>query len=188
MAFHAKPLGLPGVLLIQPDIHRDSRGSFVETYHESEFQRLGINHPFVQHNRSESSYRTLRGLHFQGRQPQAKLCSVIQGKVFDVILDIRLGSPTFGKHVCVTIAAETMEMIYIPEGCAHGFMALAESTIFSYKVSRFYSGHDDQFGVRWDDPSLNIPWPCREPLLSEKDAQLPSLKEVPWGILWQYFK
>jgi dTDP-4-dehydrorhamnose 3,5-epimerase len=173
---------LPGVLIIEPEIFRDARGFFLESYHRAKFAEMGVADEFVQDNHSCSVRRTLRGLHYQMHRPQAKICRVIEGDALDVAVDIRLGSPTFGKWVGVVLSAEKQNQIYIPPGFAHGFLATSESVQFLYKCSEFYLP-DDEYGVLWNDPDLGIAWGEREPLLSEKDRRLPTLAKIPPTLL-----
>ncbi len=176
---------LPGVCLIQPKAFRDARGFFMESYHQTKFAKLGITDHFVQDNHSCSAKGVLRGLHFQLRCPQAKLCRVIEGKVLEVVVDIRIGSPHFGKWVSTVLSAENHNQIYVPRGFAHGFLVLSDSAQFLYKCSDFYDPADEG-GVVWNDPDLNIAWGIANPLLSEKDRQYQRLAEVPRALLPQY--
>lgn len=176
---------LPGVLVIQPEIFRDARGFFLESYHRAKFAEMGIADQFVQDNHSRSVRGTLRGLHYQLRRPQAKICRVIEGEALDVAVDIRLGSPTFGKWTGVVLSADKQNQIYIPQGCAHGLLAISESLQFLYKCSEFYYP-EDEYGVLWNDPDLDITWGEVEPLLSEKDRRLPPLAEIPRDLLPVY--
>lgn len=168
---------LPGVLILKPTILRDDRGFFAETYHAGKFSDLGITVSFVQDNHSRSSRGTLRGLHYQLHRPQAKLCRVVEGEVFDVAVDIRLGSPTFGKWVGVTLSAREMNQIYIPEGFAHGFVVLSDVAEFLYKCSDFYDA-ESEYGLAWNDANLQIAWKISVPILSAKDRALPSLSKI----------
>ena len=169
---------LPGVWLIEPKVFRDDRGYFYESWNEDRFRDNGIATAFVQDNVSLSRQGVLRGLHYQNPTPQAKLVSVLQGAVFDVAVDLRLGSPTFGQWLGVEISAANQRQLYIPEGFAHGFVVLSEETIFSYKCSDYYSPSHER-SLRWDDPALAIEWPVGEPILSPKDAAAPLLSETP---------
>lgn len=170
-------LRLPGLLLIEPDVYRDDRGSFMETWNERAYRGLGIEATFVQDNLSSSKHGVLRGLHFQDPHPQGKLVSVPQGKVFDVSVDLRAGSDTYGEWAATTLSAENARQLYIPEGFAHGFLVLSEQALFHYKCTDFY--HPEAEGsVRWDDPELDIEWPMEDVTLSEKDATAPLLGEV----------
>jgi len=169
---------LPGVLLLRPVRHEDARGSFSEVYRTDAFDRLGLHRPFIQDNRSVTRKRGLRGLHFQLAQPQAKLIRVEQGRIFDAVVDTRVGSPMFGRMLTVELSEDAGRMLYVPAGLAHGFQALSPWAAVSYKVDDFYSGPDDQRGIRWDDPTLDIRWPLAAPVLSEKDAALPSFADL----------
>ncbi|MDE3135996.1 MAG: dTDP-4-dehydrorhamnose 3,5-epimerase [Acidobacteriota bacterium] len=177
--------GLEGVVLLRPRVFRDARGQFFESYHGAKFAGLGIHDQFVQDNQSQSMRGTLRGLHYQLKHPQAKLCRAVQGEVLDVAVDIRLGSPNFGKWTGVVLSAENRLQIYIPAGFAHGFLALSESAEFLYKCSDFYD-RDDEHGIRWNDPTLGIQWNEASPLLSAKDSALPLLAELPAEFLPRY--
>lgn len=176
---------LPGVWTIQPDVFRDRRGFFLESYHQAKFAELGITDQFVQDNHSCSVRGTLRGLHYQLRYPQAKICRVIEGEALDIAVDIRVGSPNFGKWVGVILSGERQNQIYIPPGFAHGFLALTPSVQFLYKCSGFYRP-DDDYGLLWNDPDLAIAWGEAEPLLSEKDRNLPPLAKIPHSLLPVY--
>lgn len=165
---------LAGVLLVEPTIHRDARGFLFESYRADKLAEMGVL-PFVQENQSLSAKDTLRGLHFQQIRPQAKLVRVLRGAIFDVAVDIRVGSPTFGRWAAQTLSAQNGLQLYVPPGFAHGFVALEESSEVLYKCSDYYSGPADQKGVAWDDPTLAIAWPCRTPLISPKDAALERL-------------
>ncbi len=176
---------LPDVLELQPKVFRDPRGFFLETYNRNRFAEIGIQETFVQDNHSRSSKGTLRGLHFQLRHAQAKLCRVIEGEAYDVAVDIRLGSPTFGKWASVLLSAEKQNQIFIPAGFAHGFAALTDTVQFLYKCSDFYDPADEH-GIRWNDPSLAIPFPISDPLISEKDAKYGTLAEMPQQFLPRY--
>jgi dTDP-4-dehydrorhamnose 3,5-epimerase len=168
---------LPGVLILKPHVFRDARGFFAETYHAQKFADLGISVNFVQDNHSCSSCGTLRGLHYQLHRPQAKLCRVIRGEVFDVAVDIRRGSPTFGKWWGATLSSKEMNQVFIPAGFAHGFVVLSETAEFLYKCSDFYDSASEK-GIAWNDPDLNVEWPTAVPLLSAKDSRYPNLREI----------
>lgn len=176
---------LPGVIELRPKIFRDARGFFMETYHRTRFSELGITDVFVQDNHSSSAKGTLRGLHYQLLHPQAKLCRVVEGEALDVAVDIRLGSPHFGKPATVLLSAKEQNQIYIPPGFAHGFLALTDSVQFLYKCSDFYDPADEH-GILWNDPALNIPWNVAHPLVSEKDSKSPKLADVPRDLLPRY--
>lgn len=179
------PTALSGVLLVHPTIHRDGRGHFLETHKQSVYAALGIVGPFVQDNVSVSARHTLRGLHFQYPHEQGKLVSVVRGSILDVAVDIRRGSPSFGQHVAVELSADNATQLWIPEGFAHGFCALEDETIVSYKCTAEYVPASDR-SIRWDDPALGIPWPTRAPLLSAKDATAPLLSALTAGHLPEY--
>jgi dTDP-4-dehydrorhamnose 3,5-epimerase len=169
---------LPGVLELRAKIFGDPRGCFMETYHRAKFAELGIRDTFVQDNHSCSTKGTLRGLHYQLQHPQAKLCRVIEGEALDVVVDIRVGSPQFGRWTSVLLSATIQNQIYVPAGFAHGFLALTKAVQFLYKCSDFYDPGDER-GIVWNDPELNINWGISSPVISEKDAKNPRLGEVP---------
>lgn len=168
---------LPGVLLISPQVHKDPRGYFVETYHEERYRAAGVDARFVQDNLSASSKGVLRGMHAQLKRPQAKLVRCAQGKVWDVVADIRVGSPTFGRCFGAELDAESGRQLYVPTGFAHGFCVLSDAVLIEYKCSDVYVP-DDQLTVRWDDPQIAIPWPIQAPLLSDKDRDAKTLSEL----------
>jgi dTDP-4-dehydrorhamnose 3,5-epimerase len=172
--------------VLQPKIWRDGRGFFVETYHQRTFAALGISDVFVQDSHSCSCKGTLRGLHYQLRHPQAKLCRAVEGEALDVAIDIRVGSPHFGKWASVVLSAKDLNQIYIPAGFAHGFLALSDTVHFLYKCSDFYDP-EDQYGIVWDDPGLAIAWEISNPLISEKDKRLPTLSSLPREVLPRYW-
>jgi dTDP-4-dehydrorhamnose 3,5-epimerase len=171
------PTEIPEVVVVEPEVFRDPRGFFLETFHEEKYRKGGIFGPFVQDNHSRSTRRTLRGLHAQLRRPQGKLVRAVRGEVFDVAVDIRRRSPTFGKWVSTVLSEENFRQIFVPPGFAHGFCVLSEIAEIEYKCTDFYF-REDEVGIRWDDPALAIPWPIREPLLSPKDAALPLLEDL----------
>ncbi|MGH9311821.1 MAG: dTDP-4-dehydrorhamnose 3,5-epimerase [Vicinamibacterales bacterium] len=168
---------LPGVLVVEPDVHRDGRGFFLESYHSAKYETLGIAGPFVQDNHSKSRARTLRGLHMQLKEPQGKLVRAIEGDVLDVAADVRRGSPTFGRWVSVRLSAENFRQSYVPPGFAHGFYVLSDEAQVEYKCTSPYDA-TSELGIIWNDPQLGIDWPDREPILSNKDAALPRLADV----------
>lgn len=171
---------IEGVIVIEPTVFNDSRGFFYESYRKELFARNGIKDDFVQDNVSSSAQGVLRGLHYQAApRAQAKLMRVLRGSVYDVALDIRPKSKTFGKFFSIVLSAENRKMLYIPEGFAHGFCVLEEKTEFMYKVSNYYSPEHER-GVLWSDPGLAIPWPKldRAFILSEKDKKYPVLKDL----------
>ena len=161
---------LPGVLLIEPDVHRDGRGFFLETYHCQKYQNAGIATTFVQDNYSRSGRNTLRGLHAQVAYPQGKLIRASQGEVFDVAVDIRRGSPTFARWVGVILSGENFKQLYIPPGFAHGFCVLSEVADLEYKCTQVYRP-EDEIAISWKDPDINISWPISNPILSKKDER-----------------
>ena len=176
---------LPGVLELRPQLFRDPRGFLIETYHRERFSSIGITDSFVQDNQSCSKKGTLRGLHYQWPHAQAKLCRVVEGEALDVALDIRLGSPHFGKWASVRLSASENNQIYIPAGFAHGFLALTHSVQFLYKCGDFYD-QASEHGILWNDPDLGISWGAENPLVSEKDAKFLKLAEVPREFLPRY--
>ena len=168
---------LTGVVLIEPQVFGDPRGFFMETYHRAKFEEAGIREVFVQDNHSRSARGVLRGLHYQVGRPQGKLVRVVRGAVFDVAVDIRRASPTFGRWFGVELTEENRRMLYVPPGFAHGFCTLSEEADFLYKCTDLYAPDLDR-GIRWDDPDLAIAWPIRDPILSQKDAALPFLRDT----------
>ena len=168
---------LPEVLIIAPKLFGDQRGFFLETYQLSRYVEHGITRPFVQDNLSRSAYGVLRGLHLQNPKAQGKLVSVMRGRVLDVALDVRLGSPNFGRHVAVELSEETRRQLWVPRGFAHGFVILSESADFFYKCDEVYSPKDE-ITVRWDDPAIGINWGVANPSLSARDGAAPLLAEV----------
>ncbi len=168
---------LPGVLVIEPEVYSDARGFFLEAYHARRYHQQGLPLEFVQDNHSLSRHGTLRGLHAQVRRAQAKLVRVIEGEVFDVAVDIRLGSPTFGRWAGVCLSAVNRRQLFIPAGFAHGFATTSPSAQVEYKCSQYYDA-DDQIAIRWDDPEIGIEWPIRQPILSAKDRDAPRLSQL----------
>ena len=168
---------LEDVVIIEPEIFRDSRGFFMETYNQDRYEEAGIAGIFVQDNLSYSVKGTLRGLHFQVKRPQAKLVQVVTGEIFDVAVDIRQGSSTFGKWAGVYLSEKNKRQLFIPEGFAHGFCVISETAYFLYKCSDFYFQHDEG-GIIWSDPDIGIDWPVKDPIISEKDKQLPRLSDI----------
>jgi dTDP-4-dehydrorhamnose 3,5-epimerase len=172
------PTALPEVVLVEPDVHRDGRGFFLETYHAQKYREAGLDAVFVQDNHSRSSRGTLRGLHAQLRRPQGKLVRAVEGEMFDVAVDIRPRSPTFGRWVGARLTGDNFHQLWIPPGFAHGFCVLSESADFHYKCTDFYVPTSER-GIAWNDPDLGIPWPVTAPLLSARDAAAPRLKDAP---------
>ncbi len=173
-----QPTVLPGVLLFTPQTYHDPRGYFRETYHADKLAAQQVTCAFVQDNHSRSIRGALRGLHYQVRHPQAKLVSVIRGEVFDVVVDIRRGSPTFGQKACFPLSDENQQLVFIPAGFAHGFCVMSELADVHYKCSDFYRATDDG-GLAWNDPALRIAWPVTQPILSGKDGSYPCLADIP---------
>ena len=168
---------IPGVVLIEPNVFRDPRGLFLETYHASRYRDAGIPGPFVQDNCSESLRGTLRGLHYQEPHAQGKLVMVTDGAVYDVVVDIRKGSPSFGRWYGAELSAENRRQVYVPPGCAHGFCVTSDRASFLYKCTDYYAPGDER-GIIWNDPVLAIPWPIATPILSAKDRTYKSLAEM----------
>jgi dTDP-4-dehydrorhamnose 3,5-epimerase len=178
MVFKFTKLRVPAVIAIQPSVAADRRGYFLETYKESEFVRGGIASKFIQENMSFSARGVLRGLHYQvNPNAQAKLVGVASGEILDVAVDLRMRSPTYGKWVSQRLSSENHTMLFVPAGFAHGFCVLSEDASVTYKVDKEYAPSSER-GVRWDDPELAVEWPIRDPIVSEKDAALPFLKEA----------
>jgi dTDP-4-dehydrorhamnose 3,5-epimerase len=168
---------LPGVILIEPDVHRDERGFFLESYHAQKYRDGGIDATFVQDNHSKSGRGTLRGLHMQLVQPQGKLVRVVAGEVYDVAVDVRRGSPAFGKYYGALLSSENHRQLYVPPGLAHGFMVTSDFAEFEYKCTDFYHPASE-LSIAWNDPALAIPWPTLKPILSAKDQDAPRLADV----------
>ncbi|MCC6140784.1 MAG: dTDP-4-dehydrorhamnose 3,5-epimerase [Nitrospira sp.] len=168
---------LDGLVVIETTLWRDARGAFVETYHQERYRDAGIGAVFVQDNFSWSQANVLRGLHYQLRHPQGKLVMVVEGRVFDVAVDIRAGSPTFGQWHGIELSAENGRQLYIPPGYAHGFCVLSERAGFMYRCTDYYHPSDER-GIRWNDPQLAIDWPAVNPLVSEKDQAYKALEEL----------
>lgn len=168
---------LPGALILEPQVFGDARGFFYESYNKGKWQEAGIQAEFIQANVSRSARGVLRGLHYQWPNPQGKLVSVLEGAVYDVAVDIRRGSPTFGQSVGVMLTADNHRHFWVPEGFAHGFCVLSEFATFTYQCTALYDAKADA-GIRWNDADLGIDWPLSEPLLSDKDGKTPLLKDV----------
>jgi dTDP-4-dehydrorhamnose 3,5-epimerase len=177
---------LPDVILIEPQIFGDARGYFFEVYRQDRYAEHGVTASFVQDNQSCSARGVLRGLHYQLGRPQAKLIRVLSGEIFDVAVDVRRGSPTFGQHVGEVLNAESRRSLFVPVGFAHGFQVLSETAEILYKCSDLYAPLEER-GILWNDPDLGIAWPLTgEPTLSPKDRGLPTLKQAPAADLPQY--
>lgn len=180
--FNIVPTGIEGLVVVEPRVFEDERGFFLESWNEKEFAEIGLELRFVQDNHSRSVRGVLRGLHFQSPLPQGKLVRVVRGKIFDVAVDLRKESPTFGKWFGIYLSDENMKMLYIPERFAHGFLVISEIADVVYKTTEFYYSQYDK-GVIWNDKTLEIHWPLEEagvstPILSKKDATLPTLSEI----------
>jgi dTDP-4-dehydrorhamnose 3,5-epimerase len=173
---------LPGVMVIEPAVFRDDRGFLSEVWNQRRYDDAGLGVRFVQDNLSSSRRGVLRGLHYQWPAAQGKLVSVLQGEVFDVAVDIRAGSPTFGEWVGVSLSSDNKHQIYIPQGFAHGFEVLSETALVLYKCTEFYTPSDEG-SILWDDPAIGIVWPIAGPILAPKDASAPRLADVPSGRL-----
>lgn len=174
---HVEKTPIEGVLIVTPAVYGDARGYFTETYNERDYEAIGITAKFVQDNQSRSSRGVLRGLHFQKTHPQAKLVRVLEGEVFDVAVDLRPGSPTYGQWTGVVLSAENHKQFFVPRGFAHGFLVLSETATFAYKCDDFYHP-EDEGGLLWSDPTVGVEWPITPDmtlLLSDKDKQQPLL-------------
>ena len=169
---------LEGVIIVEPAVFKDDRGFFMETYHQTRYSTGGIRRTFVQDNLSYSVQGTLRGLHYQVKHAQAKLIQVIKGEIFDVVVDIRPASPTFGQWAGFHLSEQNQRQIFVPEGFAHGFCVLSPSAHCLYKCSDFYAP-DDEGGILWSDPGIGIDWSVENPIISAKDKKYPLLKDVP---------
>ncbi len=176
---------LSGVLILEPDVVADRRGFFVETYHQQRYSEFGLDAVFVQDNHSRSVGGVLRGLHYQLQQPQGKLVRVAYGKVYDVAVDVRRGSPTFGQWAGAVLDDISHRQIYLPPGFAHGFCVLSDIADFVYKCTNFYHPESQQ-GIRWDDPALGIDWPLEQVILSTRDAAYPLLADQSEDLLPLY--
>ncbi len=176
---------LTGAVVIEPQVFGDSRGFFYESFNAERYKAIGIDRTFVQSNVSRSSKGVLRGLHYQWPHPQGKLVSVLEGEVYDVAVDIRRGSPTFGQWAGVMLSAENKRHFWVPEGFAHGFCVVSEFATFAYQCTALYDRECDA-GIRWNDADIGVDWPIGQPLLSDKDTRTPLLKDVPAGRLPDY--
>ena len=180
MAIKVTKCDIEGLAIIEPQVFGDERGYFTETYNERDMQAAGLDLKFVQDNQSMSKRGVLRGLHRQMEYPQGKLVRVIRGEVFDVAVDLREGSPTYGQWEGIILSAENMKQLYIPEGFAHGFLVLSDEAEFVYKVTDFFHP-GDELGVMWNDPDIGVEWPIPEDMeiiLSEKDQNWPYLRDI----------
>lgn len=176
---------LPGVMIIEPQRHGDERGYFLETWNRAAYQAAGLDLDFVQDNLSSSCRGVLRGMHYQLPNGQGKLVSCVLGEVFDVAVDVRRGSPTFGQWVGVTLTPENARRLYVPPDFAHGFQVVSEQALFTYKVTDVYN-RAAEGSFRWDDPAVGIAWPIADPILSDKDQVTPLLADVPEDRLPDY--
>lgn len=176
---------LPGVLLIEPAVFEDSRGFFMETFHAERYAGAGVPGPFVQDNLSFSERGVLRGLHLQNPNPQGKLVYVLQGEVFDVAVDVRAGSPDFGRWAGEMLSSANKRQVYIPQGFAHGFCVVSETALIAYKCTGPYNA-ESELTVAWNDPQIGIEWPVDQPLLSAKDAAAPCLADMDPDLLPRY--
>lgn len=168
---------IPDLLILEPTVFEDQRGFFMETFRQSWFDDLGVDVDFVQHNHSASVKGVLRGLHYQRNSPQGKLVRAVAGEIFDVAVDIRAGSATYGRWFGVTLSAKNKRQLYVPPGFAHGFLVMSDSAECEYKCTDYYDPND-QGEILWSDPDLNIEWPCADPILSAKDSCAPLLKNL----------
>jgi dTDP-4-dehydrorhamnose 3,5-epimerase len=178
MALKFTEKSLPGVLMIEPAVFDDDRGFFMETYHMAKYGEAGAGRSFVQDNHSHSKRFTLRGLHYQLKHPQGKLVFVVVGEILDIAVDIRRGSPTFGRWTGTLLSDKNKRQLFIPEGFAHGFCVLSETANVIYKCTDLYTP-GDEYGILWSDPTIDIVWPIENPILSKKDAESPALNDVP---------
>lgn len=185
MTIHATPTDIAEVLLVEPRVFSDERGFFLETYQQQKYAKAGLPRTFVQDNHSRSQKSVLRGLHYQLENPQGKLVYAVRGEIFDVAVDIRRGSPTFGRWVCAVLTDANHRQLFIPEGFAHGFAVLSDFADVVYKCTQFYAP-DDEYGIYWGDEQIGIPWPIQSPLLSEKDQRCPRLHQAPESALPLY--
>ena len=179
------PTSIPGAVIIEPRVFGDARGFFMETWQQQRYAEAGLPLTWLQDNLSKSRRGVLRGLHLQNPQPQGKLITVLMGEVFDVTVDVRLGSPTFGKWTSVLLSGENKKQFYIPPGCAHGFAVLSEEAIFFYKCTEFYDAASE-ITILWDDADLGIDWPLATPVISAKDLGGMRLKDIPKNKLVRY--
>ena len=178
MSLKGRSLPLGEIILLEPQVFKDDRGFFLEIYHQARYGEIGISRTFVQENHSHSRKGSIRGLHYQLKNPQGKLVYVVTGRIFDVVLDIRSGSPTFGSWYGTELTADNKHQIYIPQGFAHGFSVLSDKADVIYRSTDFYAP-GDEYGVLWNDPDLEIDWGVENPILSPKDLDNPRLYQIP---------
>ena len=171
-------LSIPGAFIAEPRCFRDERGWFFESWRENDYLAAGVTEPFVQDNVSVSEANVVRGLHYQAREAQGQMVTIVRGRVFDVLVDLRQGSPTFGRAETFVLEETAPRQLYMPAGVAHGFCVLSETAALHYKCTRYYRA-DTERGVRWNDPDIAIAWPVSAPILSERDAAYPRLRDVP---------
>ncbi len=171
------PTDLPGVLIVEPDVHRDARGFFLETFHAAKFAAAGLDVSFVQDNHSASVQHTLRGLHAQRTKPQGKLVRAVEGEIWDVAVDLRPEQPTFGKWTATTLSADNFRQLWVPPGFAHGFCVLSPTAQVEYKCTALYDP-SDEIGLAYNDPTIGVAWPVTHPVLSERDKKHPCLAEL----------
>jgi dTDP-4-dehydrorhamnose 3,5-epimerase len=183
MPFERLDTGIDGLVLLQPQVISDDRGFFFETYRRSDYADLGIDVEFVQDNHSRSVQGTIRALHFQLEPGQAKLIRCARGSIYDVAVDLRKGSPTYGRHEAFVLSDENAHQVFIPVGFAHGFCVTSAEADVTYKVSSYYDGATER-GIAWDDPDIGVQWPVAEPLVSERDRSNPRLAEIAAELPW----
>jgi len=171
------PTDLPDVLIVEPDVHRDARGFFLETFHAAKFAAAGLSVSFVQDNHSASVQNTLRGLHAQRTKPQGKLVRAVEGEIWDVAVDLRPDRPTFGRWTATTLSASNFRQLWVPPGFAHGFCVLSPTAQVEYKCTALYDP-SDEIGLAYNDPTIAVAWPVTDPVLSERDKKHPSLAEL----------
>src|SRR3954452_9114301 len=183
MGFRRIDTRIEGLVLVEPTVHRDDRGFFVETFRAADFPEMGIEGPFVQENQSRSARGTVRALHFQLQPGQAKLVRTARGSVYDVAVDLRRDSPTFGHYEAFELSDENAHQLFVPVGFAHGFCVTSEVADFTYKVSSYYDGSQER-GIAWDDPGIGIEWPVADPVVSDRDRSNPRLAEIADQLPW----
>jgi dTDP-4-dehydrorhamnose 3,5-epimerase len=183
MPFERLDTQIDGLVLVQPKVISDDRGFFFETYRRNEYARLGVDVEFVQDNHSRSVQDTIRALHFQLEPGQAKLIRCARGSVYDVAVDLRKGSPTYGQYEAFVLSDKNAHQVFIPVGFAHGFCVTSDEADVTYKVSSYYDGATER-GIAWDDPALGVQWPVAEPLVSERDRNNPRLEEIADELPW----
>ena len=183
MSFRRVETRIDGLVLIEPTAHRDERGFFLETFRASEYPALGVDAEFVQENQSRSGRGTIRALHFQLQPGQAKLVRAARGSVYDVAVDLRRDSPTFGQHEAFELSDANAHQLFVPVGFAHGFCVTSEVADFTYKVSSYYDGAQER-GIAWDDPDIGVQWPIEDPIVSDRDRSNPTLAEIADRLPW----